>query len=168
MYEGVCVKEIRVTGNLNSVITRMHCVKSVRRSFPGPYFPTLGLNTQRYGVSLRIQSECRKIMMITANLKPHTELRAISSFKSGESVDYSNILTSSPAEVWSKTYLVASRTTETQGNYQDKEIFKHVQIIRKKMFACPFSVHNTISLRHEQVCLMRLRFERYFSHHRAT
>ena len=29
-------------------------------------------------------------------------------------------------------------------------------------------VANTISLsRHEQVCLMRLRFERYFSHHRA-
>ena len=28
--------------------------------------------------------------------------------------------------------------------------------------------YNTISLsRHEQVCLMRLRFERYFSHHRA-
>ena len=30
------------------------------------------------------------------------------------------------------------------------------------------SYYNTISLsRHEQVCLMRLRFERYFSHHRA-
>ena len=28
--------------------------------------------------------------------------------------------------------------------------------------------YDTISLsRHEQVCLMRLRFERYFSHHRA-
>ena len=40
--------------------------------------------------------------------------------------------------------------------------------IRKNIFACLFSVHNTISLsRHEQVCLMRLRFERYFSHHRA-
>ena len=39
---------------------------------------------------------------------------------------------------------------------------------RKNIFACLFSVHNTISLsRHEQVCLMRLRFERYFSHHRA-
>ena len=39
--------------------------------------------------------------------------------------------------------------------------------IRKNIFACLFSVHNTISLsRHEQVCLMRLRFERYFSHHR--
>ena len=41
-------------------------------------------------------------------------------------------------------------------------------IIRKNIFACLFSVHNTISLsRHEQVCLMRLRFERCFSHHRA-
>ena len=39
-----------------------HCVKSVRiRSFSGPYFPAFGLNTERYGVSLRIQSECGKI-----------------------------------------------------------------------------------------------------------
>ena len=45
---------------------------------------------------------------------------------------------------------------------------KHNKNIRKNIFACLFSVHNTISLsRHEQVCLMRLRFERYFSHHRA-
>ena len=34
------------------------CVKSVRiRSFSGPYFPAFGLNTERYSVSLRIQSE---------------------------------------------------------------------------------------------------------------
>ena len=40
--------------------------------------------------------------------------------------------------------------------------------VRKNIFASLFSVHNTIILsRHEQVCLMRLRFERYFSHHRA-
>ena len=40
---------------------------------------------------------------------------------------------------------------------------------RKDIFTCLFSVHNTISLsRHEQVCLMSLRFERYFSHHRET
>ena len=45
---------------------------------------------------------------------------------------------------------------------------QHKFCIRKTIFACLFSVHNTISLsRHEQVCLMRLRFERYFSHHRA-
>ena len=31
------------------------------------------------------------------------------------------------------------------------------------------SIHNNISLsRHEHVCLIRLRFERYLSHHRAT
>ena len=37
-------------------------MKSVRiPSFPGPYFPTFGLNQKRYGVSLRIQPECGKI-----------------------------------------------------------------------------------------------------------
>ena len=35
--------------------------------------------------------------------------------------------------------------------------------LRKNIFACLLSVHNTISLsRHEQVCLSRLRFERLF------
>ena len=46
---------------------------------------------------------------------------------------------------------------------------KHKLDICKNIYACLFSVHNIISLsRHEQVCLIRLRFERYFSHHRAT
>ena len=39
-----------------------HCVKSVHiRSYSGPHFPAFGLNTERYGVSLRIQSECGKM-----------------------------------------------------------------------------------------------------------
>ena len=29
--------------------------------FSGPYFPAFGLNTERYSVSLRIQSKCGKI-----------------------------------------------------------------------------------------------------------
>ena len=38
--------------------------------------------------------------------------------------------------------------------------------IHKNIFACLSSVHNIISLSwHKQVCLIRLRFERYFSHH---
>ena len=37
------------------------CIKSLRiRSFSGPYFPAFGLNTERYSISLRIQSECGK------------------------------------------------------------------------------------------------------------
>ena len=40
----------------------LHCVKSVQmRSFFWSYFPAFGLNTERYGVSLRIQSKCGKI-----------------------------------------------------------------------------------------------------------
>ena len=39
----------------------LHCVKSVRfRSYSGPYFPAFGMNTERYSVSLRNQSECGK------------------------------------------------------------------------------------------------------------
>ena len=39
-----------------------HCVKSFRiRSYSGPHFPAFGLNTERYGVSVRIQSKCKKI-----------------------------------------------------------------------------------------------------------
>ena len=51
-----------VTVKLEALITsNRHSVKSVRiRSFSCPYFPAFGLNTERYEVSLRIQSECRK------------------------------------------------------------------------------------------------------------
>ena len=39
-----------------------YCVKSVGiRSFSGPYFPAFGLNLERFGVSLHIQSETGKI-----------------------------------------------------------------------------------------------------------
>ena len=46
-----------------------HCVKSIRIwSYSDPYFPALGLNTERYGVSLRIQSEFgKKRTRITPN-----------------------------------------------------------------------------------------------------
>ena len=38
---------------------------------------------------------------------------------------------------------------------------------QKDVFACLFSVHNTISLSsHEKLWLIRLRLQRYFSHHR--
>ena len=47
-----------------------HCVKSVCiRSYSGPHFPTFGMNTERNGVSLRIQSECGKMRTrMTSNM----------------------------------------------------------------------------------------------------
>ena len=43
-----------------------HCVKSVHiRSYSGPYFPTFGLNKERYRVSIRIESYCGKIQIPT-------------------------------------------------------------------------------------------------------
>ena len=42
-----------------SIYTAWKCIRI--RSYSGPYFPTFGLNTERYSVSLRIQSEYGKI-----------------------------------------------------------------------------------------------------------
>ena len=51
--------EISSTKNENGSTT--HYVKSICiRSFFGPHFPAFGLNTERYGVSLRIQSDGEK------------------------------------------------------------------------------------------------------------
>ena len=48
----------------------LHYVKSVRiRNYSSKYFPAFGLNTERYGVSLCIQSQCEKIRTrITPNM----------------------------------------------------------------------------------------------------
>ena len=47
--------------SLHLVTFYSHCVKSVRiPSFSGLYFPAYGLATERYEVSLRIQSEYRE------------------------------------------------------------------------------------------------------------
>ena len=47
-----------------------HCIKNARiRSYSGPNFPGFGLNPEKYSVSLRILSECRKISTrITPNM----------------------------------------------------------------------------------------------------
>ena len=47
--------------------------------FSGLYFPTFGLNTERYSVSLRIQSECRKIRTRKNSVSGHFSRRANSS-----------------------------------------------------------------------------------------
>ena len=48
-----------------------HCVKRVRiHSYSGPYFLAYGLNTERYSLSLHIQSECGKIR---TRIAPNTD-----------------------------------------------------------------------------------------------
>ena len=57
--------------HLPILIPNTHCVKSVRIwSYSGLHFPTFGLNTERYGVSHRIQSECGKMW---TRITPNTD-----------------------------------------------------------------------------------------------
>ena len=55
-----------------------HCMKSALvRSHSGPHFPAFGLNTERYSVSLRIESECGKMWRDTPYLSefnPNAEM----------------------------------------------------------------------------------------------
>ena len=45
----------------NDNLSLRHCVESIDIwSISGPYFPSFGLNTERYGLPLCIQSECGK------------------------------------------------------------------------------------------------------------
>ena len=55
------------TKNTNNI----YCVKNVRiQSYSGLDFPTFGLNTERYRVSLRLQSECGKML---TRITPNTD-----------------------------------------------------------------------------------------------
>ena len=50
---------------------QLHCVKSVRiRRYSGPHFQAVGLNMERYGVSLRIRLECRNMR---TSITPNTD-----------------------------------------------------------------------------------------------
>ena len=67
----------------STAFRKTHYVKSVRiRSHSGPYLPAFRLNTERYGVSLRTQSECGKIRTrITANTDTFYVVRFITKRK---------------------------------------------------------------------------------------
>ena len=56
---------------LKNYYGNIHCVKNVRiRSYSGPHFLVSGLNTERYSVFLRIQSECGEMQ---TRITPHTD-----------------------------------------------------------------------------------------------
>ena len=56
---------------LKQKILEIGTVKNVRiRSYSSLYFPTFGLNTERYGVSLRIQSKSGKMQ---TRITPNTD-----------------------------------------------------------------------------------------------
>ena len=57
-----CIKCSCLTHQSSLIEKSFHCIKSVRfRSYSGPHFPVFGLNTESYGVSLRIQSKYGKM-----------------------------------------------------------------------------------------------------------
>ena len=68
-------KKHRVPRNTISIWVKSkhkHCIKSVHIwSCSGPHFPAVGLNTEPYIVSLRIQSKCGKMQ---TRIAPNTDI----------------------------------------------------------------------------------------------
>ena len=70
-YQGKISMHARQVMKLNGYMIFPHCLESVRiRSYSGPYFPAFRLNTERYSVSLRIQSKYGKIR---TRITPNTD-----------------------------------------------------------------------------------------------
>ena len=73
---------INVSWHVKNKLNR-NGVESVRiRSYSGPHFPAFELNTERYSVSLRIQSECGKMRpRITPNTDTFYAVRGLHSYE---------------------------------------------------------------------------------------
>ena len=59
------------------------------RSYSGPYFPAFGINTERYGVFLSIQSECGKMW---TGITPNTDTSRSARLKFKTSQSFGHIL----------------------------------------------------------------------------
>ena len=89
-------------------------MKYVRiRSFSGLYFPAFGLNTERYSVSLRIQSECRKIRTTKT---PNTD--------TFYAVNMKNILTKAKSFYIKKTWIITMAKQQKKSFRNGKEFME--------------------------------------------
>ena len=70
-----------------------HCVKGASiRNYSGSHFPALGLNTERYEVSLRIQSKCGKMLIkITPNVDTFYAVNILNIFETLQQIVGRNV-----------------------------------------------------------------------------
>ena len=122
VYQGKRVKEFRVTGNLNRCNTRMI------------------MDNITPHIEMRVKvSDSFKSVIYRGNDEIKDYSKTLDSppsmFTSLEEIqEYIEVceqirLGLDNDEVWSNAYLPATKTTQVQGNYESKVIFRHVQII---------------------------------------
>ena len=72
------------------MLTDIHCVKGVRiRRYSGSYFTAFGLNTERYGISLRISVQLREnASQNNSKYGDYIDSHEVKSMKYGDSRTY--------------------------------------------------------------------------------
>ena len=103
------------------------CVKSVRiRSYFGPHFPIFELNTERYGVSLRIQSDCGKMRTrITPNTNTFHSVLIMKVFLSAKVI----------SELYIRTFVAILIVIK----FLKKRILKAIEMVTKMQIRANFS-----------------------------
>ena len=115
------MKEFRVTGNLNTSNTK---------TIVANITPHIEMRTKViYSFKSEIHRGAAEIAdyskTLTSPPDMFTSLKEIQAYIEECEQKW---LDQANEEVWSKTYLPATRTTEARGNYEGNVIFKHVQI----------------------------------------
>ena len=121
VYEKKRVKEFRVTGSLNGANTGM-----VMANIP-PYIEMRAKVI--YSFKSEIHWGAEEIVNYSKALtSPRDMFTSLEEIQADIEECKQKRLDLENVEVWSKTYVPITRTIETQGSYQNKVFFKHVQI----------------------------------------
>ena len=120
-YEGKRVKEFRVTGNLNNSNTKM-IMANITLHIEMRVKVIYSIKSKIYRGDGEIKSYCKTLDSSPGIFASLTEIQKFIEESEQKRLDLDN------EEVWSKVLSPAKRTTELRDNYEDKVVFKHVQI----------------------------------------
>ena len=121
VYEGKRVKEFRVTGNLNNANTRM-IMDNITPHTEMRTKVIFSFKAEIHEGAGEIKPYSKTLDLPPGKFTSLKEIQAYIEECEQKRLDLDN------EEVWSKAYLPAARTTEVQGSYEGKVVFKHVEI----------------------------------------
>ena len=116
VYEGKCVKEFRVTGNLNNSNTKM-IMANITPHIEMRVKVIYSFKSVIYRGAGEIKPYSKTLDSSPGMFTSLKEIQAFIEECEQKRLDLDN------EEVWSKAYLPATRTTEVRGNYEGKVVF---------------------------------------------
>ena len=121
MHEGTPIKELRMTGNLNTSNTKM-IMDNITPHIEMRIKVIYSFKAEIYRGAGKIVDYNKTLTLPPGMFTSLEEIQAYIKECEQKRLDLDN------EEVWSKAYLPTTGITEERGNYEGKVIFRHVQI----------------------------------------